>query len=193
MAGDHRERIHEDARPSAGEPAGYGSPSGVYERIEVTVPDIGDFADVPVIEVHIAAGDTVAAEDPLITLESDKATMDIPAPDAGTIVTVRVAVGDTVSAGHPIADLDTGQRLSPPSAPAPDARAAQPAAAQSPAAQPPPPSPRPPHRPAAAATCTPGCSSSAPGRAATRPRSAPPIWASRWSWSISVPPWAGCA
>ena len=142
MVEDHREQIHEDARPSADEPVGYGSPSGEHERIEVTVPDIGDFADVPVIEVHIAAGDTVAVEDPLITLESDKATMDIPAPAAGTIVTVRVAVGDTVSAGHPIADLDTGQRLSPPSAPAPDAPAAQspaaqPAAAQPPAAQPP--------------------------------------------------------
>jgi dihydrolipoamide dehydrogenase len=137
MAEDHREQIHEDARPSADEPVGYGSPSGEHERIEVTVPDIGDFADVPVIEVHIAAGDIVAAEDPLITLESDKATMDIPAPAAGTIVTVRVAVGDTVSAGHPIADLDTGQRLSPPSAPAPDAPAAQSPAAQSPAAQPP--------------------------------------------------------
>ena len=136
MAGDNHERIHEDARPAVGEPAGYGSPSGVYERIEVTVPDIGDFADVPVIEVHIAAGDTVAAEDPLITLESDKATMDIPAPDAGTIVTVRVAVGDTVSAGRPIADLDTGQRLSPPSASVADVQAAQPtAAAQSPATQ----------------------------------------------------------
>src|SRR5450755_2444452 len=138
MAGDHRERMHEDARPSVGEPTGYGSPSGVYERIEVTVPDIGDFADVPVIEVHIAAGDTVAAEDPLITLESDKATMDIPAPAAGTIGTVRVAVGDIVSAGHPIADLDTGQRLSPPSDPAPDARATQSPATQSPAT----PSPR---------------------------------------------------
>jgi dihydrolipoamide dehydrogenase len=144
MAGDHHERIHEDARPAVGEPAGYGSPSGVYERIEVTIPDIGDFADVPVIEVHIAAGDTVAAEDPLITLESDKATMDIPAPDAGTIIAVRVAVGDTVSAGHVIADLDTGQRLSPPSASVADVQAAQPAAAaepaaaaQSPAAQPP--------------------------------------------------------
>ena len=142
MVEDHREQIHEDARPSADEPVGYGSPSGEHERIEVTVPDIGDFADVPVIEVHIAAGDIVAAEDPLITLESDKATMDIPAPAAGTIVTVRVAVGDIVSAGHPIADLDTGQRLSPPSAPAPDAPAAQspaaqPAAAQPPAAQPP--------------------------------------------------------
>ncbi len=57
MAGDNHERLHEDARPSVGEPAGYGSPSGVYERIEVTVPDIGDFADVPVIEVHIAPGE----------------------------------------------------------------------------------------------------------------------------------------
>jgi len=112
-----RERVHEDARPTPGEPAGYGSPSGVYERIEVTVPDIGSFADVPVIEVHVGAGDPVAAEDPLITLESDKATMDIPAPAAGTITAVRVAVGDTVSAGHAIADLETGQKLSAPAAP----------------------------------------------------------------------------
>ena len=112
-----RERVREDARPTRDEPAGYGSPSGVYERIEVTVPDIGDFADVPVIEVHVTAGDSVAAEDPLITLESDKATMDIPAPAAGTIIAVQVAVGDTVSAGRPIADLETGQKLSAPAAP----------------------------------------------------------------------------
>ena len=51
---------------------------------EVTVPDLGDFAEVPVIEIHVAAGDVVSAEDPLITLESDKATMDIPSPAAGT-------------------------------------------------------------------------------------------------------------
>ena len=119
-----RETVHEEARPTPGEPAGYGSPAGVYERIEVTVPDIGDFADVPVIEVHVAAGDTVAAEDPLITLESDKATMDIPAPSAGTVSAVRVSVGNTVSAGHPIADLETGQKLipAPPPAAAPAAR-----------------------------------------------------------------------
>jgi dihydrolipoamide dehydrogenase len=106
-----KERVREDAHPSPGEPAGYGSPSGVYQRIEVTVPDIGDFAGVPVIEVHVAPGDAVAAEDPLITLESDKATMDVPAPAAGTITAVKVSLGDTVSAGHPIADLDTGQKL----------------------------------------------------------------------------------
>jgi len=106
-----KERVHEDAHPTSGEPAGYGSASGVYERIEVTVPDIGDFADVPVIEVHVATGDTVAAEDPLITLESDKATMDVPAPAAGTVTAVRVSVGDTVSEGHAIVDLETGQKL----------------------------------------------------------------------------------
>ncbi len=170
-----RERVHEDARPTPGEPAGYGSPSGVYERIEVTVPDIGSFADVPVIEVHVAAGDPVAAEDPLITLESDKATMDIPAPAAGTITAVRVAVGDTVSAGHAIADLETGQKLSAPAAP-PATGAAR---------RPPPAGP--------AVTCTPGCSCSAPGRAATPPPSAPPTSASRWCSSTSGPRWAGCA
>jgi dihydrolipoamide dehydrogenase len=77
--------------------------------VDIRIPDIGDFADVPVIEVHIAAGDVVAAEDPLITLESDKATMDIPAPMAGTVSAVRVGVGDRVSAGHLIADLRTGE------------------------------------------------------------------------------------
>ena len=85
--------------------------------MDIRIPDIGDFADVPVIEVHVAAGDTVAAEDPLITLESDKATMDIPAPVAGTITGVRVAVGDRVSAGHPIADLRTGEVLQPETTP----------------------------------------------------------------------------
>ncbi len=69
------------------------------DLVEVKVPDIGDFADVPVIEVLVAAGDEVAPEDPLVTLESDKATMDIPAPRGGTVAEVRVAVGDTVSEG----------------------------------------------------------------------------------------------
>ncbi|HYU83428.1 MAG TPA: biotin/lipoyl-containing protein, partial [Kribbellaceae bacterium] len=118
-AGRPKERVHEDAHPTPGEPAGYGSASGVYDRIEVTVPDIGDFADVPVIEVHVAEGDTVAAEDPLITLESDKATMDVPAPVAGTVTAVKVSVGDTVSEGHPIVDLRIGERETPAPAPAP--------------------------------------------------------------------------
>ena len=67
--------------------------------VEVKVPDIGDFADVPVIEVLVSPGDDVAAEDPLVTLESDKATMDIPAPRAGTVAELKVVVGDTVSEG----------------------------------------------------------------------------------------------
>ncbi len=115
-----RERVTEDAAPAPTESPGYGSPSGIYEVIGVTVPDIGHFIDVPVIEVHVAAGDVVAPEDPLITLESDKATLDIPAPVAGTISAVRVAVGDNVSAGHLIADLRTGQQ------PVPEAAEAEP-------------------------------------------------------------------
>jgi dihydrolipoamide dehydrogenase len=69
------------------------------DLVEVKVPDIGDYTDVPVIEVLVSAGDEVAAEDPLVTLESDKATMDIPAPRAGTVAELRVGVGDTVSEG----------------------------------------------------------------------------------------------
>ena len=75
---------------------------------EVSVPDLGDFADVPVIEIHVAPGDVVSDEDPLITLESDKATMDIPSPAAGTVRELRVKVGDLVSRGSPILLLDTG-------------------------------------------------------------------------------------
>src|SRR5206468_4151449 len=71
--------------------------------IEVKVPDIGDFTDVPVIEVFVKPGDTVAAEDSLVTLESDKATMDVPSPVAGVVKEVKVKVGDKVSEGAPIA------------------------------------------------------------------------------------------
>ena len=73
---------------------------------EISVPDIGDFSDVPIIEIHVAAGDTVAAEDPLLTLESDKATLDVPSPVAGTIASLAVAVGDTVSEGTVIATVE---------------------------------------------------------------------------------------
>jgi pyruvate dehydrogenase E2 component (dihydrolipoamide acetyltransferase) len=76
--------------------------------VEVKVPDIGDFKDVPVIEIHVAAGDAVNAEDPLITLESDKATMEVPAPDGGTIEELLVALGDKVSEGTAIARLKGG-------------------------------------------------------------------------------------
>ncbi|HVP88500.1 MAG TPA: biotin/lipoyl-containing protein, partial [Casimicrobiaceae bacterium] len=66
---------------------------------EVKVPDIGDFKDVPIIEVFVKAGDAVKAEDPLVTLESDKATMDVPSPSAGTVQALKVKVGDKVSEG----------------------------------------------------------------------------------------------
>ena len=66
---------------------------------EVKVPDIGDFKDVPVIEVHVKPGQVVKAEDTLITLESDKATMDVPAPAGGTVESVAVKVGDRVGQG----------------------------------------------------------------------------------------------
>ncbi len=77
---------------------------------EVKVPDIGDFKDVPVIEVMVKSGDVVAPEDPLITLESDKATMDVPSPAAGTVKELKLKVGDRVSEGSTILLLDGGRR-----------------------------------------------------------------------------------
>ncbi|HET9124431.1 MAG TPA: biotin/lipoyl-containing protein, partial [Solirubrobacteraceae bacterium] len=65
----------------------------------IAVPDIGDFGDVPIIEILVSVGDTVSAEDPLVTLESDKATMDVPAPFGGVVKSISVSVGDTVSEG----------------------------------------------------------------------------------------------
>jgi pyruvate dehydrogenase E2 component (dihydrolipoamide acetyltransferase) len=75
---------------------------------EVKVPDIGDFKDVPIIEIHVKEGDAINAEDPLVTLESDKATMDVPAPSGGTVERLLVKVGDRVSAGSPILLLQAG-------------------------------------------------------------------------------------
>ena len=74
--------------------------------IEVKVPDIGDFTDVPVIEILVAPGDEVAPEDALITLESDKATMDVPSPAAGVVKELKVEVGDTLSMGSLILLLE---------------------------------------------------------------------------------------
>jgi pyruvate dehydrogenase E2 component (dihydrolipoamide acetyltransferase) len=116
--------------------------------MEVKVPDIGDFKDVPVIEVHVKPGDTVQAEDALITLESDKATMDVPSPAAGTVKAVKVAIGDKVSEGtlivilEPAASVASAPQAAPSPPPPPPAAAAAQAvggAASGPAAAPPPP------------------------------------------------------
>ena len=75
--------------------------------LEVRVPDIGDFKDIPVIEVLVKPGDVIKPEDSLVTLESDKATMDVPAPTAGTVIEIKVKPGDKVSQGSLILILDT--------------------------------------------------------------------------------------
>jgi dihydrolipoamide dehydrogenase len=99
--------------------------------LEVRIPDIGDFHDIPVIEVLVKPGDAVKAEDSLITLESDKATMDVPAPAAGTVKEVKVRVGDKVSKDAPVLLLEVTTEAEKPAAPAPAAPAAAKAAVQS--------------------------------------------------------------
>jgi len=86
-------------------PSPTSAPGGVAE---VRVPDIGDFKDVPVIEVFVKPGDTVKAEDALVTLESDKATMDVPSPFGGTVQDIAVKIGDKVSEGAMVLTLSTG-------------------------------------------------------------------------------------
>jgi pyruvate dehydrogenase E2 component (dihydrolipoamide acetyltransferase) len=102
------------------------------EIMTVDVPDIGDFKDVEIIEVLVGVGDEIAPEDPLITLESDKASMDIPAPRGGVVRKLKVKVGDRVSEGDPILDLEpAGGGGGPPSKPDEDTPAsAEPARAE---------------------------------------------------------------
>lgn len=103
---------------------------------EIQVPDIGDFKDLPVIEVLVKVGDTVAFDDALLTLESDKASMDVPSPVAGTVVAVNLKVGDRVSKGSPMLTLQMAADAAPaaPSAPAPAAPAVAAAPAPAPVA-----------------------------------------------------------
>jgi pyruvate dehydrogenase E2 component (dihydrolipoamide acetyltransferase) len=116
---------------------------------EIAVPDIGDYTDVPVIEVHVSPGDVVAEEDPLVTLESDKATMDVPSTASGQVQDVRVNVGDTVSEGTVIVVVGgdgAGPLTTPPSLvgqqePPPEATPGGPAPAPAPAVEAPPPAP----------------------------------------------------
>jgi dihydrolipoamide dehydrogenase len=89
---------------------------------EIRVPDIGDFTDVPVIEIHVSPGDEVAVEDPLVTLESDKATMDVPAPQAGTVKQLSVQIGDRVSEGSVLLTLESDGAAPTDAAPSADVR-----------------------------------------------------------------------
>ena len=103
---------------------------------EVAVPDIGDFKEVEVIEVLVKAGDAIAAEQSLITVESDKATMEIPAPGAGVVKELRIKVGDKVSQGTPILVLEESAAAAPAPAPAPAPASAPATAKPAPAAAP---------------------------------------------------------
>ena len=124
----------EASKPSvSAPPAPVSAPAG---KAEVRVPDIGDFKDVPVIEIHVKVGDTVKAEDPLVSLESDKATMDVPAPLGGVVQEIRVQLGDKVSEGSVILALSTGSAPAAASPPAAAAAAANAPAAAAPAASP---------------------------------------------------------
>ena len=114
--------------------------------IDVTIPDIGDFHDIPVIEVLVKPGDTVAVDDSLVTLESDKATMDVPSPSAGIVKDMKLKVGDKVSEGGVILVLET---------PAQDARPTPPAAQTAP-------------RPAAKEATPPAAKPSAPRESASK-------------------------
>ena len=123
--------------------------------IEVKVPDIGSFKDVPVIELQVRPGDTVQAEDPLVTLESDKATLEVPSPIAGTVKELRLKVGDTVNEGTVVLLLEAADA---------------PAAAEAPSVTP---GPAPTAAPAAAPAAPP-VPPSVPAPAQHAPASAPP-------------------
>ncbi|ABC81901.1 dihydrolipoyllysine-residue acetyltransferase [Anaeromyxobacter dehalogenans] len=119
--------------------------------IEVKVPNIGDYKDVPVIDVLVKPGEQVDAEAPLVTLESDKATLDVPAPAAGTVREVKVKVGDRVSEGSLVVTLDAADGQAKAEAPAAPAKAASAAAPPKTAAAPAPATPPAPAAPAASA------------------------------------------
>ncbi len=127
--------------------------------VQIKVPDIGDFKEVEVIEVLVAVGDTIKAEQSLITVESDKASMEIPASQGGVVKSIAVKVGDKVAEGAVVLEVEPKPpgRLPPPR---------------------PPPRPRPPRRPPAAVRSRSKCRTSATSRK----------WKSSKSWSPSATP-----
>ncbi len=133
------------------------------QLIEVKVPDIGDFKNVPVIEVLVKPGDTVAAEDSLVTLESDKATMDVPSPAAGVVKDLKVKLGDKVSEGSLILTLEAAGDAAAKTAPAAASKSASSAAPPKPG---PGSAPSSGGAPAAKAAATPSGAAAAPAPAA---------------------------
>ncbi len=146
-------------------------------KVDVSVPDIGDFKDVPVIEVLVKPGDEVKVEQSLVTLESDKATLDVPSPIAGKLAEVVAKVGDKVSMGTLIARIETGAEAAAP-APVAKAEAAAtkpaPAAKAPPAATPAPAAKEPPAAPPAPAAKEPPAADEPPPGAAPAAASASP-------------------
>jgi len=153
--------------PAAAQPATSPAPSAAAPAptaatgatVEVRVPDIGDFKDVPVIEVLVKPGDRVKKNDSLITLESEKASMEVPAETDGVVQEVKVKVGDRVSQGATILVIGTAEAATPTAAVAP----AQPAAIEPPAAKPSPPATSPSTTVAAAAPTIGGPVHASPG------------------------------
>ncbi|HET9104950.1 MAG TPA: dihydrolipoyllysine-residue acetyltransferase [Solirubrobacteraceae bacterium] len=140
----------------------------------VEVPDIGDFGEVPIIEIHVSPGDTVAVEDPLVTLESDKATMDVPSPVAGRVTELKVTIGDRVTQGTVLMTLEATVGGDPAAVAAEDPPQA-PAAATPPA--PPPPAAASPSPPAASPATPPAPAATPPATAAATD-GAGPVYAS---------------
>ena len=138
--------------------------SATAGQLAVTVPDIGDFGEVPVIEILVSVGDTVAVEDPLVTLESDKATMDVPSPAAGVVKALHVKVGDSLSEGSLILDLETSSGDAAQPHPNEEAPGSTPDEVQA----------QPSQAPAAQATATPATGSDAPPPPSPPAATAPP-------------------
>lgn len=137
--------------PKAAPPAPAPAASGTPAVKEIPVPDLGGATDVEVIEVMVKVGDVINAEASLVTLETDKAAMEVPSPQGGKVVAVKVKVGDKVSAGSPLIDLETVSSGESAAAPAPASQAPAPAAeAPAPAPQAAAPAPKPAPAPAPA-------------------------------------------
>jgi pyruvate/2-oxoglutarate dehydrogenase complex dihydrolipoamide acyltransferase (E2) component len=161
------------------------------QTIELRVPDIGDFKAVPVIELLVSVGDTIAVDTALVTLESDKATMDVPSTAAGRITEILIKTGDQVGEGSLIARLEVAETSAPG---APEATPAvnlenepKPAIAVAPASISPP-HPMPIPAPSIAPALTPSVAAAPKAPAARRYAVSPASWAwiSRWSWAAAA-------